>query len=316
MKTLLSMCLVVLSAVCGATVSHFEYFFDTDPGPGNGIQLYERHSLELDELISTTGLSPGFHRIYIRAVSDGNVWGLPQRTTFYLPVPNPSNVTPDGTVAELEYFFNTDPGPGNGISIYGRHSVNVDELISTASLDPGFHRIFVRAKSATGSWGLPQRTVFYIPVPVQPRPPIVNITHLEYYLDTDPGVGLGIQLPFPVPGTSVDHTFALDMNGIPHGNHDLYVRLKNTVGTFGLPQTAIFSDGVPAHFVCSVSGNDLTLDWESLHLIDTYKVYWAPEPAGPFNLDSSGVFDGSSWTAPLPPDPRRFFRVTSVHDLR
>lgn len=295
------------------TITHMEYFFDTDPGVGNGIQIYGRNTVDVAELISTAALSPGFHRIYVRARSATGKWGQPQRSVFYIPVPRESNVTPNGTITRIEYFFDTDPGVGNGIQIYGRNTVDVNQMISTAALSPGFHRIYVRSRSLAGKWGMPQRTAFYIPVPRQPRPPVVNITHLEYYLDTDPGTGQGTLVSLN-PGMTVNQTVSLDMTGIPDGNHTLFIRLRNSTGTWGLPASCLFSNGIPAHLTAIINNGMITIAWEDLYTIDSYRVYSAPEPYGAYALESGGVFGPSDWTSPLPTNPKRFYRVTSIYD--
>jgi hypothetical protein len=303
-------CLLTADAVSG-----FEYFFDTDPGPGNGIQINPRNTLDIDQTIPTTGLSQGFHRLYVRAKSENGRWGLPNRCTFYITVPSSPNVTPEGSITGFEYFFDSDPGPGNGIPVALRDVEDVDLTIPTAILSEGFHRVYVRASSATGKWSVPQRTTFYIPVGVEPRPSIVDITHLEYYLDADPGTGQGT-LATLTPGVNIDQYLPLDMQGIAHGNHNLFIRLRNSSGTWGLPAYRIFSDGVPAFVSITEAGGNVVLSWQDLYQIDTYQVYSGPGINGPFSLDSTGVFGESSWTAPMPVDPQKFFHVTSVYQYR
>lgn len=219
-----------------------------------------------------------------------------------------------GTVSRIEYFFDADPGFGAGTAIYNRDAVSLDQLISAAALSPGFHSVHVRAKNGAGSWGPPQTKTFYIPLSTQPSGPYKNITHLEYWLDTDPGFGLGTVVALS-PANSLNANVTLDLSGIPHGNHKLFIRLKNNAGQWSFPAQALFSDGVPAHLTINVTDGVLTLTWEDLYTIDSYRVHTALVPEGPYTLAPGGTYGDSSWSAPFAADPKRFFRVTSLYTL-
>ncbi len=294
------------------TVARIEYYFDTDPGLGNGTPLYTRNTVTLDQLVATSSLSAGFHRLYIRAKNTAGMWGMPQTTTFYIPIPGSGTPPPNGAVARIEYYFDADPGQGLGTQIYSRNTVDINQLIATSSLQPGFHRIYVRAKNSAGKWGMPQNYTFYIPLITEPSGPYKNITHIEYWLDNDPGFGNGTVVGI-APGSSVNLNLPIDMSDIEHGNHTLYLRAKTSSGAWGFPVSALFSDGVPAHLTINIVDGSLFITWEDLYTIDNYQVYTAPDPDAPYVLDASGVFGPSDWTAPLPPDPKRFYRVTSTY---
>ena len=54
-----------------------------------------------------------------------------------------------------------------------------------------------------------------------------NVTQVEYFTDTDPGYGLGINVPItPEPNFS-DLVFPIDLTAISPGFHNLYVRSKD-----------------------------------------------------------------------------------------
>ncbi len=314
LPTLVFACLLVAGMIHAGTVSRIEYFFDADPGFGAGTAIYNRDAVSLDQLISAAALSPGFHRIYVRARNNSGLWGMPQLKAFYIPLPAQPPQPPYGTVSRVEYFFDADPGLGNGTTVYSRNTVTLDQLISAAALSPGFHSVHVRAKNGAGSWGPPQTKTFYIPLSTQPSGPYKNITHLEYWLDTDPGFGLGTVVALS-PANSLNANVTLDLSGIPHGNHKLFIRLKNNAGQWSFPAQALFSDGVPAHLTINVTDGVLTLTWEDLYTIDSYRVHTALVPEGPYTLAPGGTYGDSSWSAPFAADPKRFFRVTSLYTL-
>ncbi|MFO8144318.1 MAG: hypothetical protein R6T89_01100 [Candidatus Syntrophosphaera sp.] len=293
--------------VCSFTVASIEYFFDEDPGPGNGTLVYGRDTVEINEVIDTSALSPGIHRIYARARDDTGTWGLPQSAAFLVPKTAPA--FEERTVAAIEYFFDEDPGPGNGTLVYGRNTVEIDEVIATTALSPGIHRICVRALDDSGTWGMPQIHTFLVPRANQPG---TLITQLEYFVDSDPGMGNGIPVAI-MPGASINIDIALALGAIEHGNHSLCIRAKNNERAWGFPACCQFSDGIPAQLTLTVNEGILTLFWETLYGIDTYKVYSAPLPEGFYTEDTGGTFGPGNWTAPEV-DPKRFYRVTSVYN--
>lgn len=305
--------LALYTMLNAVSLDRMEYFFDSDPGQGNGTVLFSRSSVEIDTTISTSSLSSGFHILFARARNDAGDWGMPQRKTFY-KVPT-ETVPPDSafTVAGVEYFFDSDPGQGNGIQLPVRNSLELDSQMNTSTLNPGFHRLYVRAMNSSGDWGMPQRSTFYKPLPPSPVLLPSPITHLEYFFDQDPGEGEGTVIEL-TPGTEVSYAFQVDAGGLEHGNHQLFARVKNSQGVWGLPTPVTFSDGIPAHVVITSDGSLLTISWEDLFTIDTYKVYSSPEYYTGFTEDTTGVFGTSSWTAPAV-DPKKFFRVTSIYDL-
>lgn len=290
------------------TVAALEYFFDADPGPGNGIQIFARNTVLLDEVIVTSALPAGIHRLYVRTRDDEGVWSLPRSQVFFIPYN--TSLFEERTVAAVEYYFDADPGPGNGIQIYGRNAVELDQLISTATLPAGIHRIFVRALDSAGRWSLPRNLVFFIPHPA--ALPGAEITRLEYFIDNDRGFGNGTLVDV-ANGISMGVSLPLFIGPIEHGNHTLFVRGQNTQGSWGFPVSCQFSDGIPAQLTITIDAGNVILSWEDLYAIDTYKVYSAPLPEGGFAEDSSGTFGTSDWTAPAT-GPKKFFRVTSVYE--
>lgn len=311
-STVIMLVLIGSGVLFSGTVAELEYYFDSDPGLGQGTPLYSRNTVDLNPLISTAALDHGFHRIYIRAKNSVGQWGLPQRANFYIPHPSPQILPPHGSVAQIEYFFDADPGQGLATQVYTRNNVDINQLISSAAVDPGFHRIYVRAKNSSGQWGLPQNHSFYIPQAVEPSEPYQNITQIEYFVGTDPGFGNGVVVSV-TPGSSLSLNIPSDMSAVEDGLQTLYLRAKTASGVWGFPAKVLFSNGVPASLSINIVDGSVFITWEELYGIDTYKVYSATEPGGSYLEDSSGVFGASSWTAPQNP-AKRFFRVSSVYD--
>jgi hypothetical protein len=152
-----------------------------------------------------------------------------------------------------EYFVDADPGVGRGIAVAGTvgDTGNFSFSIVTTALPAGFHTLGFRAKNNMGLWSHYENRVFYISSEI---PVSGTITAAEYFLDTDPGVGLAI--PIPVTGGDVV-SLQFPVTNIPAGFHVLAVRVKNQTGSWSHyesqafyinPEPAIAPDIVAAEY--------------------------------------------------------------------
>lgn len=200
-----------------------EYFFDTDPGVGLGISWPTAFgvddSVAVSASISTTGLTPGRHILYVRSRSSAGAWGMSRAVPFFI----------QNAVAAAEYFFDVDPGVGAGTpvtSLAADDSVDRNFSVAVpASLPRGTHTLFVRTRSSTGAWGLARGQSFF----VKPR-----IAAAEYFWDTDPGAGAGIALAIASPMDSVDASYTLTAPCLSPGQHFLYLRTRDESGVWSL----------------------------------------------------------------------------------
>lgn len=140
----------------GATnISAMEYFFDTDPGFGNANSISlnaNTGSITENVVLSLGSLDVGFHNLYIRAQDDLGVWSIYDKRTFYVtPV---QAVSP---IAGAEYFYDSDPGFGNGTAVALTPTGNLDEFIidlSTVDVTCDFHDFYIRLINEDGTWSL------------------------------------------------------------------------------------------------------------------------------------------------------------------
>lgn len=201
-----------------ANVVAMEYYLDTDPGVGLGtpITFAAGSSVLTSFSVPAASLTPGFHRIVVRARDEHNFWSTQHQRSFF--VQDMAVLEPESPITAMEYFFDTDPGVGNGTAIPFSTGavVDVDAAISTAALAPGFHKIYIRARDEDGNWSMTSRAVFYLHASQ-------NIVAVEYFLNTDPGVGNATPLTITAaPG--IEHTTTLPTSGLPEGTHTVGVR--------------------------------------------------------------------------------------------
>lgn len=218
-----------------AILSSMEYYIDTDPGPGNGTPVTitgAPASVNLLANIPTGSLAGGFHVLHLRARDvDGN-WGVPDSRAFYVI---PSNVAAQGTVTQLEYFFDNEPGYGAGtqLTVTAGTQINISQLIASTPLSNGFHTISIRARDNDGVWGFAEVRPFYVD-------PFTQISSLEYYVDTDPGEGAATPVSI-TPGGSIDQNFPVATASLTAGTHTLGIRAARTDGSWGNTTTQAFN---------------------------------------------------------------------------
>ncbi len=222
------------SAVLAQTISRVEYFFDTDPGFGNGIEISITAAADLTQnaTIPLGLVNEGFHVLFIRAKSNAGLWSHPVIKSVY--VQRTAQSATLNFIDRIEYFFNTDPGTGNGIEIPITSAIDItrDFIIPLTTIAEGFNTLYVRAKDSQGLWSIP---VIY-PVFVQRNAQSAatpQLKNIEYFLDADPGVGNGTQLS--LSSSVADESFVINLSGAAEGFHVLYVRSQDVNGRWSLP---------------------------------------------------------------------------------
>ncbi len=232
----------------GKTISYAEYFFDTDPGVGNATALTIAAGVD-----STThtgvipvpvNLSGGIHFLFVRTRTNSGLWSHYEARPLF--------VNSGKTINAAEYFFDTDPGVGQGFNLpigAGIDSTNTTSGINIpGSLSAGKHFLYVRTRSSTGLWSLYEGRQFTV------KPQIVAA---EYFVDKDPGVGNGIAIPVTPGIDSVSVTTNLVMNCVDSGSHFLFVRTKSNNGQWSLYEPQPFSINIPAPQISALGTNTI-----------------------------------------------------------
>ncbi len=234
------LCCLVVACSAGrlaAQVSSFEYFFDADPGLGNGISVNSGFTagqmVDFNMSIPLNGLQAGFHQCFFRAKSANGQWGLCQSRAVYVT----SVATGNGDIVASEYFFDADPGVGHATSlaIASGSAINQNVVIPVTGLQPGFHQLYVRVKNTGGTWGYYQSRAVYISTVSNGNG---DIAGAEYFFDTEPGVGHGTALSLAA-GNPVQNVM-IPVGSLAAGFHQLYVRIRNTSNSWSHYQTRSF----------------------------------------------------------------------------
>ena len=217
-RRFLSACLFLLSVTAmGQTVNRVEYFWDTDPGLGQGTRITgytASANVTINTSISTSQLTPGCHMLGLRGRTNSGYW---TPTAWH-------RIVVGDEISRIEYFFDDDPGFGNGIA-YTNFTSGSTVTVNNASINVtgvgnGIHTLGIRAKCGnTGIWS----STCWQQVLVNNR----KVTKIEYFYDNDPGYGQGIAYTTFTPNkvVNIEHG-TLNATGISDGIHMLGIRAK------------------------------------------------------------------------------------------
>jgi hypothetical protein len=246
MNKLFTLLVLILSfqTLYSQQIKRREYFVDTDPGVGLGTVItYPTAQDSINETITlnTAGLSVGFHLLYVRYKSTADNWSIAEPNLFYIYSTSVGGSIAITTLKKREYFIDTDPGVGNGIGILnytnGVDSVAETIPVNTIGLSVGFHVAYIRYKNNQGNWGIAEPNLFYV---YENTAPIITVSTAlkkgEYFVDTDPGVGLGTALTSFSPSDSISQNFGVNVTGLSLGQHTIGIRYRDLSGNWSIAE--------------------------------------------------------------------------------
>ena len=239
-------------------VSSAEFYLDHDPGYGSAISV-DVNQLDdfssLSKIIATDTITPGFHKIHLRAQTSTGKWGIVEQRLIFV-----DNLNTNDSIANLELFFDIDPGYGNGASIGNFENgtlVSIEELLATDTLNPGFHTLYMRAQTQAGQWGIvEQRLVF-----VDQGGSIDVIAYLEVFFDHDPGYGQGIEVGQFEFENLIAMQDSLSSDSLTTGFHTFFLRAQTEGGQWGMAEPRLV-------FVDQIGGIDPVAYLEAFFDID------------------------------------------------
>ena len=210
--------LAVQAQTGGATIVRAEYFFDKDPGYGQATIINNVTAGENTLSLSTDGLSPGAHTLYVRSQGSTGVWSATQAHTLFV------SGLRGGQPVRLEYFFDSDPGYGMATAITDVAVGAKAYDFSVESVTPGIHNLFFRVQDANGIWSATQVQTLYIAAAHADQ-----VARLEYFFDADPGYGKGSIIEGVAKGEQV---LPLNIDNLMPGVHCLYLRSQDHAGVW------------------------------------------------------------------------------------
>jgi hypothetical protein len=205
------------------TIHQYEYFFDTDPGVGNGLST----TIDANNtfVADVSSLTNGLHNLYVRVKNNSSGWSLTSAKTF---IKQSGGVgTNRDSITRYEYFIDTDPGFGNGKkAVIDSNKVFIADL---SLITNGLHQFHMRVQDASGLWSLLHTKSFMTVTNAN------NKAYFEYFIDTDTGLGNGKTLMTDANGQS---TILLD--SVSAGVHQLIIRARDSLGNWSLTHQKTF----------------------------------------------------------------------------
>jgi hypothetical protein len=143
-------------------ITKVEYFIDTDPGLGKGIELNGFIDDSMSFTVDLSELDEGIHTLYIRTMDDSGKWSQTQSRLF-INYQMPLNDLPN--IVYVEYFIDMigNFGEGTPVEIYNPSStMAIEVLVDLTHVPLGEHTFYVRAKDRNGIWGMTQSIDFLV----------------------------------------------------------------------------------------------------------------------------------------------------------
>lgn len=207
-------------------INRVEYFFDADPGLGNGITIHITAGADVSQnltlLLST--IPDGFHIVYFRARTTDGRWSIPVAKTVFVQRNAQSAATP--LLKKIEYFFDMDPGIGNGTTI-ALSASSSDQLltIDLSAVPTGFHLLYMRSQDVNNHWSLLTVKPFFVQTSGS------NIVAVDYYFfdGTTKSVVKTYTNFTPAKNVTIDFDAVLD-GLLPNTSYEIHLTSINEAG--------------------------------------------------------------------------------------
>jgi hypothetical protein len=290
-------------------ITGIEYFFDTDPGFGNGTAVTSLSpSTTINETfpIDVSSVSPGFHILNIRTRDAGNVWGHTMTLPLFVVTGSAANIV------KAEYFFDSDPGFGSGTSVPITAGTNITKAfaVNASSVTPGLHSLRFRTQDANGTWS---HTVTHQVIVVKDPG---NVTAIEYAIDTDPGPGNATEVLVP-PAANTTAGTLIPLGSVAEGSHKLFMRTKDSNGSWSHTVISAFevcNFPAPSPIVVNATTNRITLSWSPVSGASGYQLDVSKDSFFTFltGFDNRSLTDTTQLITGLTENTNYQFRVRSV----
>jgi len=146
------------------------------------------------------------------------------------------------SITGAEYFLDNDPGVGGGIPItISSPSESIEQTLDITlsdTLSVGYHWLYIRSRDVDRKWSIVMGHKIFVyedanPSTLEDQPEIAG---LEYYIDTEPGVGKGTWIANTATiKDTIEEPLELAVAGLSPGYHKLYARSRDIEGTWSIP---------------------------------------------------------------------------------
>ncbi|MFN8251063.1 MAG: hypothetical protein U0V75_04210 [Ferruginibacter sp.] len=278
-------------------ITKLEYYIDADPGLGAAIDvpIYGKTKIDTTLLLGLMSTSYGVHTLYVRAKDAQGLWSnIFSRNFVYL------QGSPGKLITQIEYYYDTDPGFGNGQHInFPAPQIHTDTtvVLNLTQLSDGIHTLYARSKDVKGMWSNIYNRSF---LKMQGSGGAAKVVKMEYYIDTDPGLGLAADIDTTGHSNGV-YNLNIQVNAIAEGLHTLYIRAKDNKGLWSIIYNGSFNKvndtDCPCAKIVYSSGNAAAVSYQ-----------WQVDDGSGFqNISDSGVYFGTRFDSLVISNPPTTF---------
>jgi len=223
-------------------VSRVEYYIDTDPGYGNATNVNIGTGTDFANLtvnIDPATLLQGVHLLGIRAKDANGAWSLDNKWLFLKPSLQDGAAVPN--LKTVEYYFDTDPGYGNGIPVAINNVTNMSNYgmpVNISGLSTGSHKLFLRSKDVNNAWSLDNVWAFTVSSAIANPSVVVNSVTKKTMCVKD------------------GFTVSYQANGTYNAGNVFNVQLSDAAGSFASPTVIGSFSGVGNSIItCQLPGS-------------------------------------------------------------
>lgn len=263
-------------SVCAQNITRVEYFIDSDPGFGSGVDVPITPAAQINNFtfnVSVASVTDGFHTLFVRSRDANNRWSIVQGRPFVKLAPP---VTTLANLNRIEYYIDTDPGFGAGTNVPFAAGTQVSDLafnVPLAAVADGFHTLFVRSRDANNRWSIIQSRPF---LKIAAPATAANLNRIEYFIDTDPGFGLGVAVPFTAAASVSNLVFDVNTASLTEGPHRIFVRSRDANNRWSIIQIRDFTvcnaATTTAAAATAITTTGFTANWSAVPNVANYRI--------------------------------------------
>ena len=291
-------------------IQKLEYFFDSDPGFGNGqnVTVNQSTSITKQFIANLSLLDSGTHNLYTRVKNQN--WSFNQVQPIYkLP-----DLVTNNDIIGYEYFFDTDPGFGNAtfVEIDSSEEVLENSVILLDSISLGFHRLYVRFLADNNKWSHSYSDMIFKLDAIVHH----DISRIEWFFTgSDANPDQLYWIDNSESSTLLEEEFEVSLIHLTHGeNYVMHMYAIDSDGKRSLEQQVTFElNYIPQNVIIEEIENSIKLSWNKVYGATGYKIYSSELQNGNFEIETTVSFSDTTWTSSLNTE-KQFYYVISTYN--
>lgn len=298
---------IIASTLFCLNIVELEYFFDNDPGFGNGINVPITSANQLEENfdLDLSGIDDGFHILYVRMKNEVDNWSL----TFTKRICKVTVANAPFEIIGLEYFFDNDPGFGNGTDVpfVSGESIDISFTIDLDDLEIGFHLLYVRTKNEYNDWSITHTKPIFKADNDSTATDIVSIGW--YFTGIDADSSLVYSFSDFSATANIEENFSMSIAHLTQDStYNMHLFAIDEDGNRSIEIVTVFTANFIPDVQITESDDNIELSWNEVYGADLYRIYHHDLPSGAFiEVDSTTQ---TNWTTAVTTN-RKFYYVTA-----